>query len=1109
MILGDMNAKSPVWGTCNPVTDPRGDIFERLLLTQDIVALNNGSPTHYHSQTGSFSAIDLSLCSSDVMLDFDFNVDEDLHGSDHYPIILTQTTPSAPVDLPERFNFSKADWPLFKRLSDADMDVPLGVNISAFVTVVEDSIMNAATAAIPLKGNCSKIPVPWFNEDCKVAKRERLRAQRALRRNHTVFNKIAFHRNRARCRYTYKKESKANWQKHLSSINRRTSLSKMWKIVTKISGKFKQSPTPVLRLQNGNIINDKESVANELASAFSSVSRDENYSQEFLLHKRNVESTALNFITRRQLDYNEEFTMKEFTSCLKQTTETSPGIDKITYTMIKNLHPTMINLLLAIYNHIFCQRVFPNQWRIAIVVPIPKPGKDPRNSTNYRPISLTSCLCKLLEKMVNARLMWYLERGGHINIAQSGFRRNRSTTDHIVAIENNIQNSISNKLHTIVIFFDLTKAYDTAWKRGILQNLYNYGMRGNLPLFLQNFLTERVIRVRNGNVMSDSYPLQEGVPQGSVLSCTCFLIAINKITDGIPHNVKSCVYVDDLAVYASGGAPNLIERRLQAAINGITRWAANTGFSFSAQKTVSLHICRKRNCPKLAPNLTLDGNNIRNVDKYKYLGVTFDSSMTWKPHITALKQSCTKSLDLLKHLTHKSWGADRTSLLRLFIMLIKPKIDYGVEAYSSACLSLLSLIDTVENAAIRIATGAFRSSPVLSLYAESGLKPPACYREIKLLNFYTRIIANPTHPLHESVIDIEEAEFEEEDEEVLSINKSYLSRISCIKERHDLKFNCIMPEVFPPYPSWRLPDVDVCEDLFNLKKSSVTSQEMKCRFVEHRNDHVDSFHMYTDGSKSQEGVGYAFISDDLRFSKCIQSSATIFTAELLAIYDSLAHAETTSYDNITIYSDSRSSLVALQKYLNPNPLVQLIQCRIENSNKDFKFCWVPSHVGVAHNELADEAARNIIEEEYPIEVLIPRSDHRSVIKYHVTHKWRERWYNVENNKYRDISDNITPLPHALTDNRLWSVCLTRLRIGHSKLTHGFLMERGPLPYCDDCIVPLSIKHILIECPSHSDVRNRIFGPGERTMKDLLGGDLCMFNGPLYRFVKELELLHKL
>jgi hypothetical protein len=681
LLLGYMNAKSPIWGSNNPDTDNRGELFEQLLLNNDIVVLNDGNATHYHSQTNSFTAIDLSICSSDMMLDFSFNVVEDLHGSDHFPILLNTTNPEISEDTPDRFNFEKADWSLFRELTCTELELVHGTNVDELVAGVEDIIMTAAITAIPLKGKSNNIPVPWFNEDCKVAKRERLRAQRALKRKYNVHNKIAFNRCRARSRYTYKEAQKSFWRKYISTINKYASLSRIWKIVAKLSGKYKRSPTPVLRLPDGVIINDKNSVADELANSFSEVTGDNNYSRKFLVHRRNEEAVPLNFLTQRNLDYNERLTMGEYTACLKLTGDKSPGFDEITYSMVRNLHPSMAKYLLAVYNYFFCHNVFPSQWRVAIVVPIPKPGKDHRQATNFRPISLTSCLCKLLEKMVNTRLMWYLERGGFINKAQSGFRRNRSTADHIATIENDIQTAISNKCHTIAVFFDLKKAYDTAWRRGIMRNLFDYGMRGNLPIFIDNFLIDRIIKVRNDDVLSDSFPLREGVPQGSVLSCTCFLIAINHITDNLPNNIKSCVYVDDLVIYASGGSADLIERRLQTAINGISRWTTRTGFTFSAQKTVALHICRRRGCPKLAVNLTLDNNNIRNVSEYKYLGVIFDSSMTWKPHIKALKQSCNKSLDLIKHLSHKTWGADRTSLIRLYIMLIKPKTDYGVEAY--------------------------------------------------------------------------------------------------------------------------------------------------------------------------------------------------------------------------------------------------------------------------------------------------------------------------------------------------------------------------------------------------------------------------------------------
>ena len=141
--------------------------------------------------------------------------------------------------------------------------------------------------------------------------------------------------------------------------------------------------------------------------------------------------------------------------------------------------------------------------------------------------------------------------------------------------------------------------------------------------------------------------------------------------------------------------PHILERRLQVVINRLEKWCHTTVFVFSPAKTVAVHICRKRNCPKMANSLSMNNTNIRFVENYKFLGMTFDSSLTWRNHITLLKASCHKTLNLLKHLSHKSdktWGADGTSLLRLYVMLLKPKLDYGCEAYSSASMDVTGVV---------------------------------------------------------------------------------------------------------------------------------------------------------------------------------------------------------------------------------------------------------------------------------------------------------------------------------------------------------------------------------------------------------------------------------
>ena len=168
--------------------------------------------------------------------------------------------------------------------------------------------------------------------------------------------------------------------------------------------------------------------------------------------------------------------------------------------------------------------------------------------------------------------------------------------------------------------------------------------------------------------MSNPKEIEEGILQGSVLSCTCFLLSINSISTNVGPSVKSSLYVDDFAIYCSGKRIDNIERRLQLTINKLYDWTKKTGYKFSPSKTTALHVCRKRGCLKNA-DIQYDSTPIETVESCKYLGLIFDQSLTWRPHILKTKQSCYKVLDLLKHLSSKEWGADRVSLLTPYNMV--------------------------------------------------------------------------------------------------------------------------------------------------------------------------------------------------------------------------------------------------------------------------------------------------------------------------------------------------------------------------------------------------------------------------------------------------------
>jgi hypothetical protein len=161
--------------------------------------------------------------------------------------------------------------------------------------------------------------------------------------------------------------------------------------------------------------------------------------------------------------------------------------------------------------------------------------------------------------MVNARLVFYIEKNRLLSDFQSGFRRGRSTIDNIMDLESKIRAAFVKRNHLVSIFFDVEKAYDRTWRYGILRQLFDYGLRGNLPVFIENFLFLREFKVRVGSYFSDVCIQEEGVPQGSVLSVTLFSIAFNNVLNVIPKSVKGSLYVDDLHIYCESADMRFIE----------------------------------------------------------------------------------------------------------------------------------------------------------------------------------------------------------------------------------------------------------------------------------------------------------------------------------------------------------------------------------------------------------------------------------------------------------------------------------------------------------------------------------------------------------------------
>ncbi|GFX34930.1 probable RNA-directed DNA polymerase from transposon X-element [Trichonephila clavipes] len=204
--------------------------------------------------------------------------------------------------------------------------------------------------------------------------------------------------------------------------------------------------------------------------------------------------------------------------------------------MLRHLDPSSLAGILFLLNRVWKEHCFPSNWREAIVIPILKPGKVTTDPLSYRPIALTSCLCKTFERMVNTRLVYVLEKEKCISPLQSGFRKSRSTLDNLVFLESQIRHAFVRRNHLVSLFFDIEKAYDRTWRYGILRNMHDFGLRGNLPIFIFNFLAVRYFHVRIGHSSSHKFMQDQVVPQGSVLSVTLFNIHMRSILHHPSHH---------------------------------------------------------------------------------------------------------------------------------------------------------------------------------------------------------------------------------------------------------------------------------------------------------------------------------------------------------------------------------------------------------------------------------------------------------------------------------------------------------------------------------------------------------------------------------------------
>lgn len=407
----------------------------------------------------------------------------------------------------------------------------------------------------------------------------------------------------------------------------------------------------------------------------------------------------------------------------------STGPDSIPNAFLNRYAAWISKYLLIIFRVSLETSSIPDDWRRAKIIPVLKSGSKFEPS-NYRPVSLTSTCCKVMEHIIFKSIISYLERNNLIYNQQHGFRSGLSTLTQLAEITNDLANAINTNSQVDAIFLDFSKAFDLVPHEDLITKLKAFGIDDTLISWISSFLQNRTQCVAVNTHTSDSLHVYSGVPQGSVLAPLLFLIYINDIQFCIQSPIQMRLFADDCVVYTVVRHSE-DQIGLNNSLKNISDWCQKWGMRLNASKTKCLTFTNKKH--PLNFSYTLENNELPKSDQVKYLGVTLSANLSWEPHIDTV---CKKALRKLSFLRRRLRNAPTQVKLNAYKTLIRPALEYADIIWSPHQQHLIDKIERIQKLAVRfIYSNYSRHSSVTDLINRANLQPLSKRRIISRLKF--------------------------------------------------------------------------------------------------------------------------------------------------------------------------------------------------------------------------------------------------------------------------------------------------------------------------------------------------------------------------------------
>lgn len=919
LIGSDANAHSECWGSTD--TNKRGELLLEFLTESRLTTFNIGNRPTFETVNRK-EVLDVTMGSFFWCgLITKWRVSPEPSLSDHKIILFTleaTTLQQAP-----RRNPRKTDWECFeKEISDnfsciSRLGLLVGVEqFNHHVNEVNNGIASAFQNSCKLINSKAPRTTTWWNDHLEDLKKRTRRAANARKR---YGDSGDYHRLLTEYSKEIRKAKRANYRKFCEEIEDTTSAARLHKAL----GRERGSTISTIRKPDGTYTENEEERATLLLETHfpgsTPIQESETPPASTRIQSKSNMRNARKIITHDKVKWAVESFMPY----------KSPGPDGIFPCLLQKAIPTLNGYLLDIFRTSLANGQIPDAWKAAKVVFMPKTGKkDTTHPKSFRPLSLTSFTLKAMEKIVDNHIRTNILTAKPLHHLQHAYLEGRSTETALFQFVSLINSTLESKEVCITLFLDMEGAFDNTSHSAIEDVLKKRGVEEIITTWIMALLKSRqaIMEVGDKNI---GIQTTRGCPQGGVLSPLLWSLVIDDLLQELTAERIDCQgYADDIELSVRGRISiDEMCTRVQKGLNICERWCNKVGLRLNPDKTGIVIFTNKRKLPGWKP-IKLGDTEIKVYKQFKYLGVILDDKLTWNPQIDEVCVKATKALMVCNRLAGKNWGCNPKILHWMYTMIVRPRLTYGAIAWADKLdeVTARAKVDKIQRLACLMITSAMRTCPTRALEVITDLAP---------LHLHTKELAMRS---------------------LVKFTQEGFGPKSILRSRD-------REGVFDKIPIVQLPS-DRMKKKYIFERSFRTELSTKAEWKgvnSTYNVSSDTLVWYTDGSKTQEGTGAGVFGPRTKYSEAMGHFPNICQAELLAIERCAEINLNRGYVNkrIGIFSDSQAAIKALGSYVVTSKLAWDCLNRLNElgSRNTLTIYWVPGHIDIYGNEMADELAR--------------------------------------------------------------------------------------------------------------------------------------------------------